>query len=1119
MLQRIVFVSSAKAFCLLCLFCFAAQFGSGQIAPKQEAAMLETGKSIARAIAAAERHEYQVVLNQNQCLEFTISGRDDGVILSVTAPGGGQLMEFNAPDAEGAPQPILIVAETAGSYFLTVKTAEQAAAAGRYEINVREIRAATETDRNSAAAFLQHLRGKKLHADGKYDEALSAEEKSLAMFEQTVGEDSTDVADIVNEIALIYDDKGDYPKAALNYNRALGIYEKIYGAEHPFVASVLNNIGAISRATGDFEKAEASYRRALTIDEKKFGAENLKVSTILGNLAYLYYVKGEYSRAEEPYRRALAIEEKLLAADDFDVAITINNTALLYRVKGDYARAIASFQRAAAIAEKALPPDHPNLAAMLSNLASAYGDIGDYERAEPLLQRALKIREKASGAESPDYAKVLNLLGTLYNNQKNYQKAEQFFQRALAIREKKLGAEHPLVAESLSSLAEIFRAKGDYERAEPLLLRALAIAEQKFGGENSNVAPVVLNLGNLYFQKGVYAKAEPLLRRSLAIFAKTNGATHPFTAQPLASLARLYAAKGDAAQALAFQQKYLAIRERNLELNLYTGSERQKLAYIETLSQDLSSTISLHTKLMPQSDDAKRTAFELLLSRKGRTLDAVGESVFSLRRNARDDDRKLIDRLSDTRTRQANLTLKGAGGEKPEQYQAKLKTIEDEREKLEDELSRRSAEYRAQSQPVTLETVRASIPLNAALVEFVEYNPVNPQTASLEESPGAPRYAVYILRPSGEIEWKELGDAETIDRAVAAFRRAARDPKRKDAAALARVLDEKIMQPVRALLDGATQMLISPDGELNLIPFEALTDERNRYLIENYSFTYLTGGRDLLRLQTARASKSDALLIADPQFGETAAEQKAVVGETRKNSVAKRQSVTAARNLSGTYFAPLGGTTAEARRIQALFPDATLLTGARATETALKQANAPRILHIATHGFFLEDENFLSDASAGLRDVKTNVEAENPLMRSGLALAGANRRDSSGGDDGILTALEASGLNLWGTKLVVLSACDTGLGEIKNGEGVYGLRRAFTLAGTETLLMSLWSVSDYATRELMTNYYKNLKRGMGRGESLRQTQLEMLRKKGRTHPFFWAGFIQSGEWANLDGRR
>src|SRR5258706_16478368 len=183
--------------------------------------------------------------------------------------------------------------------------------------------------------------------------------------------------------------------------------------------------------------------------------------------------------------------------------------------------------------------------------------------------------------------------------------------------------------------------------------------------------------------------------------------------------------------------------------------------------------------------------------------------------------------------------------------------------------------------------------------------------------------------------------------------------------------------------------------------------------------------------------------------------------------------------------------------------------GAAATESAIKQATAPRILHLATHGFFLSGNSTPTGERGSL---------ENPLLRSGLALAGANLRNG-GKDDGILTALEASGLNLWGTKLVVLSACDTGVGEIRNGEGVYGLRRAFVLAGAESLVMSLWPVSDYTTRQLMSHYYQNLKQGVGRGDALRLVQLEMLRHDPKLHPFYWANFIQSGEWANLDGRR
>jgi CHAT domain-containing protein len=200
-----------------------------------------------------------------------------------------------------------------------------------------------------------------------------------------------------------------------------------------------------------------------------------------------------------------------------------------------------------------------------------------------------------------------------------------------------------------------------------------------------------------------------------------------------------------------------------------------------------------------------------------------------------------------------------------------------------------------------------------------------------------------------------------------------------------------------------------------------------------------------------------------------------------------------------------------------------VLTGPRATKAALKHLDAPSILHIATHGFFLreagqEATQAPNAAGNGTRAVDAHLAIQNPLLRSGLALSGANLNRGAV-DDGILTALEASNLNLWGTKLVTLSACDTGVGEVRNGEGVYGLRRAFFLAGAQTLVMSLWPVSDAVTREMMTAYYAGLKLGRGRGEALRQAQLAMLTRKNRRHPFYWASFIQAGEWANLDGQR
>src|SRR5947209_1249135 len=229
-----------------------------------------------------------------------------------------------------------------------------------------------------------------------------------------------------------------------------------------------------------------------------------------------------------------------------------------------------------------------------------------------------------------------------------------------------------------------------------------------------------------------------------------------------------------------------------------------------------------------------------------------------------------------------------------------------------------------------------------------------------------------------------------------------------------------------------------------------------------------------------------------------------------------------ARGLDEKLMRPLRALTGNAMQLL-ISPDANFLTGEGATKSALKQTVAPRILHIATHGFFLQSPQTVADgdarAATATRGAEAAAESDNPLLRSGLALAGANRRSGAAADEGILTALEASGLNLWGTKLVVLSACDTGLGEVHNGEGVYGLRRAFVLAGAESLVMSLWPASDYSTRSLMASYYRNLKQGLGRGAALRQVQLDMLRRDPQLHPFYWANFIQSGEWANLDGKR
>jgi CHAT domain-containing protein/Tfp pilus assembly protein PilF len=704
-------------------------------------------------------------------------------------------------------------------------------------------------------------------------------------------------------------------------------------------------------------------------------------------------------------------------------------------------------------------------------------------------------------------------LALLYRDKGDYTQAEPLFRRALTIAEKMLGAEHPYVAATLNNLADLYDTKGDYAQAEPLYRRALAIEEKALGAEHPGTATSLDNLANLYRAKGDYAQAEPLFSRALDIREKTLGAEHPYIATSLNNLASLYEATGDISQALSLRSRAQTAEEHNITVNLAAGSERQKLAYLTMLAGSSNQSVALHVRSAPDNSTARDLALTVVLQRKGHVLDAMNDSAEAMRRRANPQDRVLFDQLKSERARLARLVFGGLQKASPAEYQQAIKKLEESVEKLEAEIGDRNSEFRAQSQPVTLAAVQSAIPADAALVEYFTYRPFNAKSTRRDEQLGQPRYVAYALRRQGEPGWVELGEAKAIDEAVGALRNALHNPKSADFKRLARRVDKLVMQPVQPLLGKTRRVFVSPDGALNLVPFVALVDAQNRYLVERYSFTYLTSGRDLLRLRPDAQIAQAPVIVADPDFGE-------------KSVDSKDASSVGILDLTRAYFSPLAATAQEAKALKAILPQATVLTKDQATETALKQVASPNVLHIATHGFFLADKP--EDASETERKRKLLQQTgdllalggrlENPLLRSGLGLAGANLR-KSGDDDGILTAMEVAGLNLWGTKLVVLSACETGVGEVRTGEGVYGLRRALALAGAETQVMSLWPVSDRGTRDLMIRYYKSLQSGEGRSEAMRQVQLRMLKDPRRRHPFYWASFIVSGEWANLDGKR
>ena len=859
---------------------------------------------------------------------------------------------------------------------------------------------------------------------------------------------------------------------------------------------------------GRFFQAKPLLERALKIIEDVRGPEDVQAAAVAARLAGVYLRLPDNMKAEAYYQRAIATMDRTLGPQHPRTAYVRSRLAVMYQHTGQGPKAETVLRQAMEVIEKTLGQDHPLFVSCLITLGNLRDDAGDLDESEKIIRRAMAITEKIEETDSLNYGSLLNNLGELYRQKQDYVRAEDLLTRALSIGERVRGPESYYVATTLQDLGIVARERKDYETAEAYYKRALDLRTQLLGPYHPDVAQLLNNLAALYRATGDNERSIQTHFRALKIWEEAFGPYQRGTLVSVGNIARTYAAIGDIPNAIVFQRRVDAIIERQMALNLAIGSERQKLAFVRGMAERTDRTISLHLLEAPKDQDAAVLAATVVLQRKGRVLDAMTDTFVAVRQHVQSkSDQELLDQLKGITGQLARLALNTADPPDPEDRQALNRDLQARKEQLEAALSERSDEFRVRTQTVTLEAVQAALPADAALVEFVIFRPFDPRAERNAEAYGPPHYAAYVIRRDAPPFGWDLGPAATVDESIDFFRQTLRDRTRRDLKFRARAVDELVMRPLRAAVGDARRLLVSADGDLNLVPFDALIDEQGRYLIERYAMNYLTSGRDLLRLQVARKNQSQAVIFADPLFGEPPAGSKHGGAPTLPDSATGR-SVTTGASLANVYFAPLAASADEARAIKILFPDAALFTGTKATKTTLQRVDAPRMLHIASHGFFLQDSGEARPSNVGI---------DNPLLRSGLALAGANLTTDS--HEGILTALEASGLNLWGTKLVTLSGCDTGVGEIRNGEGVYGLRRAFVLAGTESVVMSLWPVSDAIARETMVSYYTGLRAGLGRGDALRVAKLEMLKRQGREHPFYWASFIQSGEWANLDGQR
>lgn len=945
-------------------------------------------------------------------------------------------------------------------------------------------------------------------------------------------------------LGALYIDMGNYAPAEGLLRQSLSLREQLLGKQHIEYVYTLTNLGLSESETGHYDSAVVHQKEVVSYWQQAKVSPSSEYAKAINNLALTYMRMGEYDTAQPLLVSACDIRRVVLGEKHPDYASSLNNLANLYANKGMYEASIPLCTQAKDIRYQTLGPTHPRYAWSVNNLANLYLSLGRFEAAEPLLLEALKIKEQVTGKEHADYAMSLTNLGNLYAQTGNYERAESLLKEAADIRHRVLGSTHPDYAGALENLANLYRSTGQLEQAGRLLKQALTAQGGRVNASHPEYVTTLLNLANVYIEQAYPGLAKPVLDTCMVRFAQNPGKKHPFYAQTLRSMGRLSMNAGDWDAALQyvsegreilrrsvgiFHPDFLAMTDLLGEIFLDQGnwpagmamidssglisrqmlvnsarhfSEKELQAYLKTFSRQL----SVNGQLAEQYPPSVGICFDNLLFFKG----FLQNSVLQIRQSAARfapaapvyDELKGVQRLLSDALSQ------------PVEQQQQVASLRQKANDLEKELIRSVAGWGDAMHQVTWQEVQSKLQSGEAVVEFFRYTPV-------AQSANAPaRYAALLLKPENNIPlFIPLCDELTLQKVLGKGKRSRPDAIRamykykSDAASLYQLL----WRPLEKNLSEEHTLYCAPDGLLHRVAFDAIGLPDGKTVFDRFRVVLLGSSRQLAVAPAAEAPLTKKAWL----FGGIRYDM-----DTLEMEKSLREAVLASHENRGTplWTDPptpsewpfLKWTAVEVQTADLTLKDAGLeprvFSGFAATEEAFKSAelSVPFLIHVATHGFFFEPDTVYpvnNNAGAG-RWMRADV----PMMRSGLVMAGANYAwqhgvpARPGWSDGILTAQEISQMYLPGTQLAVLSACDTGLGDIEGSEGVYGLQRAFRIAGVRYVMMSLWPAPDFQTQEFMTLFYSAwLDEGRTVPDAFSTAQRQM--KQRYNDPFFWAGFV------------
>jgi CHAT domain-containing protein/Flp pilus assembly protein TadD len=1018
-----------------------------------------------------------------------------------------------------------------------------------------------------AVAAEHWTRGYSLFGENKLAEATAAFTEAFAVERGVYGDDHDRVPELLRMLAEMYDLQQQFPQAADRHEEIRQIFARRFGAEHwktidsridveycrlrqrmsPEQLARLREARAMSgevqkmRGSGEFTAALNKQQIVAVRYRELLGPQHSYTAIAKGKLAAMHYQLGQFESALTLYAEAQAIEKVALGEKHPEYATTLNNEAVLRDDLGEYSAAEVLYRKAMEIRRDALGTHQSDYATSLNNLAVHYDYLGDFVESEKLFKQAVELKKEALGDDDPDTIAALSNLGRNYLIRGKLDEAEPLLTQALKARETPEGQKHPEYASSLNNLALLKEASGDLNAARTLFKKALEVWKGTLGEKHPSYATTLGHLAEINTLQGEYATGEVQFREVLEIRRQSLGEFHPHFALTLSRLSLNLAYQERTAEATALAKQAVQIDREYCDQAAPIQSERQQFLTSRQCYESLDSLLSI----LASGTQVEDAVYEEILRAKGRVWrrQVVSRAVA---RAAKDQPelKRTLEEMQSIATQRAALVLSTPAEAARDEWQKKTRDLTDRQEQLERDLARDSSELRLALHVPTADDVRRALPARAALVDFVVYidSRLRAESGPRKEM----RIAAFIVTgESKETRIVDLGPLEPVAKLIDRWRANIKNPS--TARTTAAQLRTMIWNPVREQIKEADLVLASPDGVLGRFPLTALPgDQPGAYLIEDLALAvmpcamavpWLTG--DASSATERPEAAGNLLIVANVDYDH----EQAMAQVVPPRKFGRREAVRGAGGWKS--WGPLPGTLGEMASIQKLYRDTfgmngiTVLEQTGAQETKFcEEAVRHKYLHIATHGFFAPESLTSVLRTSATRSSSTELSPGDgaseigfpPGLLSGLALSGANLGPTPERGDGILTASEVENLDLRGVQLVVLSACETGLGELAGGEGLLGLQRSFQIAGAQTVVATLWEVPDDATRSLMERFYENLlQKRMGTLESLREAQLWFLKggsdrglvrtdpdqkadKDSRPPPFSWAGFVLSGDW-------